>query len=138
VIAYPSSGAVLDTHAWIWFVSSPGLLSRRAAEEISRAQLKNALYISSISAWEVAMLVARKQLVLRMDVDSWIAKSESLPFLQFVAVDNCVSMKSVFLGTEIPSDPVDRIIAATAVSLGFPLVSKDVKMRQVPGLEVVW
>jgi len=73
-----------------------------------------------------------------MDVEDWIRLSESLPFLRFVPVENRFLLKSVFLGTEVPSDPADRIIAATALSLGLPLVSKDIKMRQIPSLEVIW
>ena len=54
---HPPRGAVLDTHAWIWFVNSPRMLSRKAEQVVSRAQSRNALYISAISVWEAALLV---------------------------------------------------------------------------------
>jgi len=36
------------------------------------------------------------------------------------------------------SDMPDRIIAATALSLGLPLLSRDPAMKAVGGLEVIW
>jgi PIN domain nuclease of toxin-antitoxin system len=79
---------VLDTHAWIWFISNPDLLSKRAKKAVNAAVKDKSLLISSISAWEIALLVAKKRIKLTLDVTDWIAKSESLPFIQFLPVTN--------------------------------------------------
>ena len=118
---------LLDTHAWVWFVSNPELLSKTAKNAVDSAMEQKEIFISSISAWEVALLVAKKRLYLTLEVTDWIAKSERLPFLQFLPVDNYVAVKSVNLPQPLHSDPADRIIIATAITIGAPVVTKDEK-----------
>ena len=71
---------VLDTHAWVWFVSNPELLSKPAKKAINAAMAQKEIFISSISAWEVALLVDKKRLELTLDITDWIAKTEKLQF----------------------------------------------------------
>ena len=129
---------VLDTHAWVWFVSNPELLSKKAKKSLDAAVEENDLLISSISAWEVALLVAKKRLTLTLELSDWIAKSEMLPFVKFIPVDNSVAVKSVNLPQPLHSDPADRIIIATAISLGVPLVTKDEKILKYPHVQTIW
>jgi PIN domain nuclease of toxin-antitoxin system len=49
---------VLDTHAWIWWVSSPEFLSETAKQIIDEAATEKNVFISSISTWEIAILVS--------------------------------------------------------------------------------
>lgn len=35
-------------------------------------------------------------------------------------------------------DPVDQLVAATALELGFPLVTSDERLRALPGIETIW
>ncbi len=129
---------VLDTHVWLWWLSEFEPLSRKAKRVIERAVDKSGVYISSISAWEVAQLAARGRLHLTSDPRDWIARSESLPFLRFVPVDNQVAVRSVQLPGTIHQDPADRIIIATAQILGVPLVTKDAKLARYPHVKTVW
>ena len=129
---------VLDTHVWVWFVSNPELLSKVSRKAIDAAILKKAIYISSISAWEVALLVANKRLVLTIPVDDWITKSERLPFFQFLPMDNSIAIKSVNLPNPLHKDPADRIIVATAITIGAPIVTKDEKLLKYPHVETIW
>ena len=71
---------VLDTHTWIWFISNPELLSKRAEKSADTAMNAKEIFISSISAWEIALLVEKGRLKLTMDVTDWISQSERLPF----------------------------------------------------------
>ncbi len=128
---------VLDTHAWVWWVTGDRRLSATAAGEIDHAMGAARLYASSISAWEVALLVRHGRLELTMEVADWIARSEALPFLTFVPVDHRIALRSVELDLPHP-DPADRIIVATALSLGARLVTRDRKLRASDGVETVW
>ena len=74
---------LLDTHAWVWFISNPEKLSKKAEKSIKKATKENEILISSISAWEVALLVSKKRLELTMDVSDWISSSEKLSFIRF-------------------------------------------------------
>ena len=129
---------VLDTHAWVWFVSKPEMLSHAAISAIDAARAKNAVYISSISAWEVALLVQRNRVKFTMHVRDWIQKSEQLPFLKFIPVINALAVQSVFLPKPLHDDPADRIIIATALSLGASLVTRDEKIRSWPHVQTIW
>jgi len=129
---------VLDTHVWVWFVSNPELLSKVSRKAIDAAILKKAVYISSISAWEVALLAANKRLELKFPVEDWISQSERLPFFQFLPVDNSIAIKSVNLPIPFHKDPADRIIVATAIRIGAPVVTKDEKLLKYPHVETIW
>ncbi|MDL2121801.1 MAG: type II toxin-antitoxin system VapC family toxin [Deltaproteobacteria bacterium] len=129
---------VLDTHAWVWFVSNPELLSKKAKRTIERAVVDKNVFISSISAWEVALLTSKKRLLLSMEVADWIKKSEMLPFVSFVSVDNSIAVKSVNLSPPFHSDPADRIIIATAISLGASLITKDERILEYPHVKTIW
>jgi PIN domain nuclease of toxin-antitoxin system len=129
---------VLDTHVWLWWISSPEKLAADAARAIHDAAKKNGIVISSISAWEVALLVEKGRLVLSIDVQDWVRKTESLPFVRFVPVDNAIALRSVAMPGAFHADPADRIIAATALVMGLPLVTKDEKIRAYPHLRTIW
>ena len=130
---------VLDTHAWVWWVSSPARLPARARRRIDGAVTAGGpLLISSISAWEVAMLVARGRLELTLDLDTWLAKTEALPFVQFVPVDNRIALRAVSLPRFPHADPADRMIVSTAIVSGVPLVTGDARLRRYRQVETVW
>ena len=129
---------VLDTHTWIWFISKPEVLSKRAKKAVSAAVEEKSVLISSISAWEVALLVKKKRLTLSLDVTDWIAKSEGLPFVQFIEISNSIAVKSVNLPQPLHPDPADRIIIATALSAGVPLVTKDKKLLNYLHVKTIW
>jgi len=129
---------VLDTHTWIWFISNPELLSKRAKAVVNAGVKDKSILLSSISAWELALLVAKKRLKLTIDVTDWIAKSESLPFIQFVPVTNSIAVKSVNLPLPLHPDSADRIIIATALSVGAPLVTKDKKLLDYTPIKTIW
>ena len=129
---------VLDTHVWVWFVSNPELLSKPAKKAIDAAIAQKEMFISSISAWEVALLVDKKRLELTLNVTDWIAKSEKLRFFQFIPVDNSVAVKSVNLPQPLHSDPADRIIIATAITMAASVVTKDEKILNYPHVKSIW
>ena len=129
---------VLDTHVWVWWISDPQKLPARASRTVTEAAANRAIYISAISAWEIALLAARGRLTFTMDAQDWIAKSEALPFLHFVPVDNAIAVRSVRLPEPFHNDPADRIIVATAIIMGVPVVTSDTKMRKYPHVKSIW
>ena len=129
---------VLDTHVLLWWVSNPEQLSKKARSTIERTISEGSIYISSISAWEIAMLVDRKRLALTMDVKDWITRCEAIPYIKFVPVTNGIAIKAVQLTGDIHNDPADRIIVATALSMGVALVTMDQKLRNYQYVKTVW
>lgn len=73
-----------------------------------------------------------------MAASDWIARCEALPFFNFVPVDNAIGVRSVGLPEPLHRDPADRIIIATALSLGMPLVTQDAKIRGYSHVKTIW
>jgi PIN domain nuclease of toxin-antitoxin system len=129
---------LLDTHAWIWYLSNPELLSARALEAADSARSQGRLYVSCISTWEFFLLVKKGRLVLNQDETAWIRRAEGLPFLEFVPVDNEIARLAVQLPEPLHEDPADRIIAATARSLGLTLITKDERLLGYGHIASLW
>ena len=129
---------VLDTHVLLWWVNDPRVLSKPAIKAIDAAAKSRSVCVSCISSWEIALLVERGRLRLALDARDWLCRCEALPFLSFVAVTNSIAVESVRLPDFPHADPADRIIAATALSLGAALVTKDEKLRGYPHVKTIW
>lgn len=129
---------VLDTHAWLWWASNPDILSKRASKAIKEAISNNGLYISSISTWEISMLHEKGRLQLSIDVRDWVRKTEALQFVQFIPVDNTVALRAVSLPGQFHQDPADRIIVATAMTMGVKVVTKDKKIHDYEYVKSIW
>jgi len=129
---------VLDTHSWIWWLDQPSRLSAPALRALGEISEASPVAVSAISVWELYMLVGKERLVLRTDPAHWVRQCELSPKTRFIPIDNEIARISVQLPDDFPDDPADRLIAATAISLGATLVSKDAKIRASRALRVVW
>ncbi|RQH04353.1 type II toxin-antitoxin system VapC family toxin [Paraburkholderia dinghuensis] len=129
---------VLDTHALVWWVTGDPSLSKKAKAATDRETAGGVILVSSISSWEIAMLVERERLVLSMDVDSWLAAVSAIEAVRFVPVDSEIAVKSVELPGEFHKDPADRMIVATARKFSVPLVTKDEKIQSYAHVKTIW
>ena len=129
---------VLDTHVLVWWVNGDDLLSSKASRAIERELDGGQIIVSSISAWEIAMLVEREKLVLSMDVDSWLGTVAQIDAVHFFPVDAEIGLKSVALPGEFHKDPADRMIVATARRLAVPLVTRDEKILAYKHVKTIW
>ncbi len=130
---------VLDTHALIWWVSGSHQLSNKALKVINKTlKAKEEVLISSISVWEIAMLVRKNRLALSMDVNQWIATSATIEGVRYVPLDNEISINSVQLPGDFHANPADRIIVALARKLNALLVSADQKILNYAHVNSIW
>jgi PIN domain nuclease of toxin-antitoxin system len=131
---------VLDTHALVWWVADSPELSQTARVAIE-SQLSNPdglVIVSSISVWEIALLVRKERLVLNIDLDTWLDTVGQIEGLRFMPVDNEVLIHSTRLPGEFHPDPADRIIVALARQLAAPLVTADAKIRAYRHVDTTW
>lgn len=129
---------LLDTHTWLWWLSNPESLSKKAARTIDKAIDENAIAISSISVWEVAMLVERERLQFNTDYRDFIENTEKLSFVKFIPADNTILLRSVTLPDFNHKDPADRIIIATANRLSATLITKDERILNYKYVKTLW
>ena len=96
------------------------------------------VWLSAISCWEVAMLVARGRLGLTMDVERWLGLLEAIPELRFLPLTPAVAVAATRLPEPFHPDPADRFLVAQARELNIPLVTADSKIRAYPHLQSLW
>ena len=123
---------LLDTCALVWLSTGGGKLSAPALASIEQA---NAVHVSSISAWEVALKHHRGTLELPCDPARWFQEVLKAHDLTEVALDSEVAVASTRL-PEIHRDPCDRFIIATARLRGWPVVTADDRFPEY-GVEVL-
>jgi PIN domain nuclease of toxin-antitoxin system len=129
----------LDTHALLWWLSAPDRIPTKARRLLDGSVTdKLPVAVSSITLWEIAMLVDRKRLELTIPVDVWITHVQELPWLSFIPVDNRIAVSSVYLDGFPHRDPADRIIVATTLSLNGTLVTADARLRAYKPLRTAW
>lgn len=129
---------LLDTHTLVWWIKGSSKLSSKAKEAILESFTDKSIYISSISIWEICMLVRSGELGFDMDIDEWVRKLELMPEITFVPINNTIARASIFLPKLNHKDPADRIIIATALSLGCPIATKDQKIHSYKMVKSVW
>lgn len=126
---------LLDTHAWLWWVSDPSLLSKIALREIRRA---DRIGVSAISCLEVATAVAKGRISVDRGILDWLEQALAQPRVELLPLTPRVSVKATQLGAAFHGDPADRIIVATAILESAVLVTKDFRIRKYPGVPAIW
>jgi PIN domain nuclease of toxin-antitoxin system len=117
---------LLDTNALIWLLDDDVELGQRATEEIDQALRTSRLLVSAASFWEVAMLVAKKRLVLDRAVSRWRVDAMRSG-IEEVPLDGQLAIESVAL-PYLHADPADRFVVATALQLRAKLVTSDARL----------
>ena len=126
---------LLDTHTWIWWVTESLSLSAEAKRAISESE---GLGVSVISCWEVGMLVAKRRLGLRTDVQDWVDQALQRQKIRLVPIDPKIAVLATRLPGDPISDPVDCLLAATCLTYGASLVSKDRRIADWGQIRVIW
>ncbi len=82
-----------------------------------------ALHVSAITFWEVAMLVRKNRVTLGGPLGKW--RQSLFNFgVQEIQVDGSIGLAAGSL-ENLHGDPADRIIVASALSIGATLVTAD-------------
>jgi PIN domain nuclease of toxin-antitoxin system len=127
---------VVDTCVVIWLASDPGLLSAAATEAIRTARQNGGVGISCISLFELAWLARNHRIVLKTSLEAFLAEVEARFII--LPITAAVTRIAVEFPASYPLDPMDRIIGATALDRGVPLVTKDKMIRKAKALSVIW
>ncbi|MBK9161996.1 MAG: type II toxin-antitoxin system VapC family toxin [Nitrosomonadales bacterium] len=116
---------LLDTHVWVWLLNGDRKLNPKALKAIEQSLAEEAVLLSAISPWEVAMLVSKGRLTLDRDVGEWVSAAAGIPGIRIEAITPEIAVASTRLPGNIHPDPADRLIAATARHLGALLITED-------------
>jgi PIN domain nuclease of toxin-antitoxin system len=129
--------AVANTHAIIWYVYNDPRMSRTAGDFMDAADASgDEIGVSSISLVEIVYLIEKRR-IDKMALDRVLALMNQKRLLIEIVVDRAVATSvSKVPRVQVPDMP-DRIIAATAVHLGVPLISRDRKI-QASSVQTIW
>lgn len=129
----------VDTHALMWWVTGEAAkLSPAGKRALDSELLGGKVYVSSITAWEIAILVTRGRIELAIDPLRWLAIVGRIEAVEFVPIDNEIAVRSTHLGDGFHKDPADRFIVAMCMKMGVPLVTADDKIRRYPHVTTIW
>ena len=130
--------AVLDTHSAIWYLHRSTQLSPTALRTVRKfVDDGRPLFLSAISLVETIYLAETGRLPLEawQRLDAEVKSANSGLLIQ--PLDEGVAYAVHRISRGIVSDMPDRIIAATALHLGLPLVTRDRRL-QAAGIETIW
>jgi len=129
---------VLDTHLMIWDALAPNRLSTRAQQEIAQANQSDGMLVSTISLWEVAMLVEKGRLQIATDSHSFINLLIQAKNIRLVAISPQIAVSSVQFSAAVNKDPADRLIAATTVTENASLLTADRNLQAAHEIPTIW
>ena len=126
---------VVDTHALWWYLSAPGRLSTAASAVFRLAETGNAtIIVPAIAIAEFYFLSAK--LGRPFSPSDLLATLDSVSGIEVSDLGR-EQLKNLDRFPEIP-DMHDRLIAAEAITLDAPLVTRDDTLSASQQVETVW
>lgn len=116
---------LLDTHAVIWFSTEDKSLGRRSRALANAALTEGLLAVSSISFWEIALLVAKGRLQALAPPSELRALLLNTGVLELALTGEIVILAA---DLDLHGDPADRFIAASAIAHHATLVTADERL----------
>ena len=132
------SGYVADTHALIWYLQDSKRLGPAARLAFTSAEEGLCyIYVPSMCLVELVLLEERGRMPAgTTEIVHQVLASESNGLIVVPLTADVAKAVGAFSRNEIPDMP-DRVIAATAVQLGLPLLTKD-QVIQASSVDTVW
>ena len=119
------STVILDSHVIHWWSAEPDRVSAAAARAIEEA---DELAVADISWFELAWLARHERIVLSIPIAAWLQRLAVQ--VRTVPVTPAIANTAVSLPSSFPGDPADRLIYATAIELGWPLITEDRRLHR--------
>ena len=128
---------LVDTHVVVWLALQPERISKNARTAIEDARRSGqGVAISDIALLEISILERKARIRLNSSLETFLSEIEARFIVLPITGRICV--RAVSLPASYPNDPGDRIIGATALVEGVPLITADEGMRRSQVLRTIW
>ena len=122
---------LLDTHYWIWLqFGTRERLTGPVQKAIDEAGASGNLLLSVMSIWELGLLEAKGRIQLDVPCEQWVREAMAMPGLSLAPLTPEIALASSRLPQPFHGDPDDRIIVATARTMGARLVTRDSRILE--------
>jgi PIN domain nuclease of toxin-antitoxin system len=122
---------LLDTHIALWLDSGDSSLQAATLATVEELRRRGGtIYFSAVSAWEIALLVDSGRLVLDVPVADWVERFAQQAGVEAVPLSPTAASAAYGFHPFPHRDPGDRLLMATAVELGCPLVTYDQRILE--------
>ena len=125
---------IVDTHYLIWDLQGN---SRFAHALPILQEFGTEVYISSISFWELGMLVGKGKISLPYSIHQFFEDLIRLRGYKILHLTPTISDIVSQYANEINGDPADRVIAATAMEYGATLLTADLDLKRLTFIKTV-
>ncbi|MEZ2225420.1 MULTISPECIES: type II toxin-antitoxin system VapC family toxin [unclassified Microcoleus] len=130
---------VADTHTLIWYIFELPRLSPAALTALEQAVNQgNFIYFSAITIVEISYLIERGRLAGEVLTRVLNAADDPNVGILLAPLDRNISATIQQIDRATVPDMPDRIIAATALYLSLPLVTRDAKIQAVTNIQTIW
>jgi PIN domain nuclease of toxin-antitoxin system len=126
----------LDTLALVYWLGGRDDLSPAAHAAIERELADGEVLISTVSVFDVVQFIEDGRLALSMDTRSWLSTLVSIEGVRMVPVDTSIAVRAASMSPELSSH--QRLIAATARTLGGALVTPDARVKALTYVDTIW
>ncbi len=125
---------LLDTHAYLWWVTTPDRLSARAQALLEDPASE--VFFSAASAWEIAIKTSQGKLTLDVSIKRLVVEEPSAQQFTPLPVTAAHAVRAAALPLH-HRDPFDRMLVAQAQAEDMVILSCDRQVARYDS-EVVW
>jgi PIN domain nuclease of toxin-antitoxin system len=126
--------ALLDTHAFLWWITDDARLSSRVRELTGDST--NTLFLSAASGWEIAIKAQLGKLQLPDNLERYIADQLSLNGFESLPIQLRHALH-IYTLPDLHRDPFDRILVAQSQLEQLPILTVDPQIARY-GVDVIW
>lgn len=134
-----SKSVLADTHTFVWWLFEPDKLSLKAKQALKQAEdAGDHILVSVITIIELCYLTEKGKLpedYLLKSIEM-LEDSTTAPMAIALDMDGAKALREI--SRDVVPDMPDRIIAATALSNGVPLITRDGRIRQLTNIKIIW
>ena len=125
---------LLDTHVVIWLLAGMPRVGPELYNVLSDP--RHAVYVSAVSAWEIAIKVGLGRLSVPPHLEDWLPAELAAAGLKTLPIhlDHALGVERI---PRLHADPFDRLLIAQAVSEDLTLVTAD-RAFEAYDLKLVW